>query len=197
MKFFEAKQVQEVTSTEYPDDQWHINEYGREFMKQDMLSAIEGQESFTLDFKVSYWFERDLPTDARTTSGGTLKYLNFSSYLDCMTGRELRAFAEFDCTNKSSDEGVQIHIYNAYSNELILGPTRTTWPLFRKTHAEDLQKYDLALEYRCGERWLARASKRPNLTPLAVKHMAVSPKTCEPLSEADKEALERDKLPKD
>lgn len=191
MKFFEAKQVQEVVGTEYPDRQWDINKDGRLFMKHDMLSAIDGKESFTLDFKFSYQFERDLPAEAPTSSGETFKFLNFSTYMDCITGLQLREFAEFDCTNRSQDEGVPIHIHNAYSNELILGPTKAAYPLFRKTLSQDYQKHDLALEYRCGGRWLARSSKGPNLTPLDIKFMEVSPATCEPLSEEDREKLDR------
>lgn len=86
MKFFDAKQVQEVISTEYPDREWDINGDGRAFMKRDMLSAIDGKESFTLDFKVSYRFERDLPTEAQTSSGAAVKFLDFSTYIDCLTG---------------------------------------------------------------------------------------------------------------
>jgi hypothetical protein len=86
MKFFDAKQVQEVSSTEYPDTQWDINKDGRSFMKHDILTAVDGQGSFTIDFKLSYRFERDLPKDAQTSSGETLKFLNFSTYMDCITG---------------------------------------------------------------------------------------------------------------
>lgn len=190
MKFFDAKQVQEVISTEYPDRAWDIGGHARRFMKRDLLSAINGKASFTLDFKVSYRFERDLPKDAQTSSGEALKSLNFSTYIDCLTGLQLRAFAEFDCTSKSQDDVVLIHIHNAYSNELVLGPTKATHPLFRKTLSQDYQKYDLELEYQCGERWLARSSTGPNLIDNAIKFMEVDRKTCEPLTEEDRAKLD-------
>lgn len=83
-----------------------------------------------------------------------------------------------------------IHIYNSYSNELILGPTKKTENVMRKTLHHDLQKYDVELEYQCGERWLARSSNGPNTVPLDIKQMKVDPKTCKPLNNEDKERLD-------
>lgn len=48
----------------------------------------------------------------------------------------------------------------------------------RKTDPHDLQKYDLELEYQCGEKWQARSSKGPNEMPIHIKFMAVDPETC-------------------
>jgi hypothetical protein len=54
MKFFNAKQVQEVISTEYPDNQWSINTDGVKFMKQDIISAVHGKTNYSVGFQFSY-----------------------------------------------------------------------------------------------------------------------------------------------
>lgn len=60
----------------------------------------------------------------------------------------------------------------------------------RKTLPHDMQKYDLELEYQCGDRWLARSSVGPNTVPLEIKFMKVDPKTCKPLTQEDQKKLD-------
>lgn len=138
MTFFGAKQVQEVISTEYPDRAWDINTDGEKYMKADILSAVEGKESFSVGFRIGYSFLRDLPTDAPISSGESIKKFDFGQYLDCLTGQQLREFSAFDCSKKPKKDYLIIHIHNSYSNELILGPTKSTKQLMRKKLPHDM-----------------------------------------------------------
>jgi len=81
MKFFDAKQVQEVISTEYPDREWDINLDGYKYMRQDILKAIDNSKSnFEVSFQVAYSFTRDLPKEAPISSGKIERKFNFSSF---------------------------------------------------------------------------------------------------------------------
>lgn len=51
MKFFNAKQVQEMISPEFPDNRWNINPDAEKFMREDIRSAIDGKPSFSVEFR--------------------------------------------------------------------------------------------------------------------------------------------------
>lgn len=42
--------MQEVICAEYPDHEWDINIESEKYMKQDILSAVEGKKSFSIGF---------------------------------------------------------------------------------------------------------------------------------------------------
>jgi len=124
---------------------------------KDIQAAVAERKHFSMELLISYRFLRDLPDEAKKSSGSTSKLLNFGRYDDCITGKELLAFTKYNCSDAAqSSKPAQIHFTNVFSHELILGSSKQTYPIFRKQTSENMQKLDLQLTYLCGDRWIVR-----------------------------------------
>lgn len=101
-KFFKAEQIQEVISTEYPDQAWAIDSYNRMYLMEDIRNSfkakLDKKEGFDLLLLIETRFKRNNPTDTKEAVGKQNMSLILDDLNDCMTMEQLKAFSNLNCT---------------------------------------------------------------------------------------------------